>query len=107
MAIRPPRQARRHQPRYQIRDALASSLVMAIMLAFGLRALMAFLGVEPWTAAWEIVALPTDPVISLVTRAEPLARVVTNRLTAGEFLAFVIVVFAGLTYLASLALKRD
>ena len=80
---------------------------MAVILAFGLRALMALLGVEAWTAAWEIVAFPTDPVISLITRAEPLARTVTNRLTTGELLAFVVVALAGPTYLASLALRRD
>lgn len=86
---------------------VASGAVVAVMLAFGLRVLMSLLGVEPWTATWELVALPTEPLVSLLSRAEPLTRIVTNRLTVGEVLASVIVVFAGLTYLASIALKRS
>ena len=107
MAIRPPRQARRHQPRHQIRDAFTSAAITAVMLSFALRALMAFLDIPPWTAAWEIVAIPTDPVIALIGRAEPLTRVVTNRLTVGEILASIVVAFVGFAYLASLALRRD
>lgn len=86
---------------------MTSAVVLAVMLSFALRALMAFLGIEPWTAAWEIVAIPTEPVISLITRAELLARVVTNRLRVGEILASIVVAFLGFTYLASLALRRE
>lgn len=68
---------------------------------------MALLGVEPWAAAWEIVALLTDPLVGLLQQIEPLSQPFANRLTAAELLAFIVVAFAGLTYLASISLRDE
>lgn len=107
MAIRPPRRTHKRQSRHQIRDAAAAVIVSGVVLAFGLRMLLAMLGVEPWAVAWEIVAVPTDPLLSLIRSIDLLAKPFVNHLTPADVLAFVLVAFAGLTALASIALRRE
>ncbi len=67
---------------------------------------MTLVGVEPWSAAWELIDLPTALVVDLFQRIDLLAQPLANRLTAADVLAFILVAFAGLTYLASISLRR-
>lgn len=107
MVIRPPRKTRNRHSRRHVRDVIAAVIVSALIVAFGLRLLMALLGVEPWSVAWEVVILPTDLLVDVLHNVDLLEQPLANRLTPAEVLAFVLVAFAGLTTLASIGLRRE
>lgn len=106
MAIRPPRQARpRRRPARQ-RDLLITVVASALIVAFGLRFLAALAGVQPWTSAWRVIAMPTDIVVDPLSRVPYLDSTIVSRLSVADTLAFLLVATLALLALASLSLRR-
>ncbi len=106
MAIRPPRQSRPRKRPARQRDLLITSIASASIALFGLRFLAALFGVEPWTSAWQVLALPTGVVVEPLSRIPYLDHTIIARLTVADTVAFIVVATLALLALASLSLRQ-
>ena len=107
MSIRPPRQARPRRRATNQRDLAITFVASALIVLFGLRVVAALLGIAPWTAVWQVIAMPSDIIVSPVSRVPFLDSAVVSRLTVAEILAFAVVAGGALFALASLSLRRS
>jgi hypothetical protein len=106
MTIRPPRPVRRPRDQRPVRDWTITSLISLAVVIVLLRVLLAAFDVGPWSIAWRVVALPTDPIIALLNHLDVLKRTPVGRLTLGDLLFAVAVGIGALTTLSSIALRR-
>lgn len=83
-----------------------TGIASALITVFGLRFLAALFGVEPWTSAWRVIALPTGVVVEPLSRIPYFDSTIVSRLTVADTIAFVLVATLALLALASLSLRR-
>lgn len=106
MSIRPPRPARRPRDQRPVRDWTITSLVSLAVVTVTFRVLLAAFDVGTWSIAWQVVALPTDPILALFGYVDVLTRTPVGRLTIGDLMLACGVAIAALTLLSSIALRR-
>lgn len=106
MAIRPPRAAKPPRRTRLVRDLIVIALVSTVVMLFGLRSVMAALGVETWTAAWTLVDLPTGLLVSPLENMDAFAQTPVGDLTVATITLAVISFVAALIVLGTLANRR-
>jgi hypothetical protein len=107
MAIRPPRAARRPRRTRLASDLTVIAIVATVVLLFALRCVMAILGIETWTAAWELVDLPTGLLVTPLESVDAFAQTPVNDLTVATITVSAISFVAALVVLGTLANQRD
>lgn len=107
MAIRPPRAARRPRRTRLVQDLVVIAIVATVVLLFALRCLMAILGIETWTAAWQLVDRPTGLLVKPLERVDAFAQTPIGDLTVASIVVSAISFVAALVVLGTLANRRD
>jgi hypothetical protein len=90
-----------------VRDLVIIALVSLAVLLFGLRCLLALLGIETWTATWKLVDLPTGLLISPLEKVDALAQTPVGDLTLATIIVSAACFLAALLILGSLANRRE
>jgi hypothetical protein len=89
-----------------MRDWTVATVTALAMVTVGLRVLLAAVGIGPWTVAWRVVELPTQPFISVLELGDILDRTLVGHLTIAEVIFATVTGIAALTILSSTALRR-
>ncbi|HEX5167197.1 MAG TPA: hypothetical protein VFV93_17455 [Thermomicrobiales bacterium] len=107
MAIRPPRATRPPRRTRLVRDLVIIALVSLAVLLFGLRCLLAILGIETWTATWKLVDVPTGLLVAPLEKIDALTQTPIGDLTLATIIVSAVCFLAALVVLGSLANQRD
>ncbi len=107
MAIRPPRTTRRPRRTRLASDLTVIVVVVTVVLLFVLRLLMAAIGIETWTAAWNLVDLPTGLLVSPLENVDPFAQTPVGDLTIASIVISLAVFVGALVVLGTLANRRN
>ena len=106
MAVRPPRPRRPRRPAGRERDIALIIGASLVLVVFGLRIVLAALGVETWTTGWRLVATPTMPFVEPFETVDFLTHTPLGRLTLADMLVGSVVSMLMLMLLASLTIRR-
>ena len=106
MALRLPRGRRTPKRNGRQRDLALSVIAAAALVLFGLRVVLAGLGVATWTLGWRVVNVPTGVCVRPFLQISALRRTLVGRLELADLLAALLAWLVAMFLLAALANRR-
>jgi len=90
-----------------VRDLVIIAIVTTAVVFFGLRVVLALIGIETWTATWRLIDLPTGLIVEPLERVDALADTPISDVSLASLIVTVLTFVVALVVLATLANRRE